>query len=211
MDREPSLLQGVERYYSGRFAEFGATARGVDWNSEASQELRFAQLLRLLESDAPFSINDYGCGYGALVPYLDRRFGSFTYTGFDLSEAMISYARDQAGGRVGVGFVASGDELPVADFSVASGIFNVSLGVDRDEWTQYVLERIDRLDELSTAGFAFNMLTSYSEPEKMRDDLYYGDPAFFFEHCKRRHSPHVALLHDYGLWEFTVLVRKELP
>ena len=51
-----------------------------------------------------------------------------------------------------------------------------------------MVDTIDRLAALSTRGFAFNMLTSYSDPEYMRDDLYYGDPRFFFDHCKRRHS-----------------------
>ena len=44
-------------------------------------------------------------------------------------------------------------------------------------------------------------------PERMRPDLYYADPCRLFDHCKRRYSRHVALLHDYGLYEFTILVR----
>jgi hypothetical protein len=52
------------------------------------------------------------------------------------------------------------------------------------------------------------MLTSYSDPDRMRSDLYYGDPCLFFDHCKRTYSKQVALLHDYGLYEFTVIVRK---
>ncbi len=67
-----------------------------------------------------------------------------------------------------------------------------------------------RFDALSTRGFAFNMLTSYSEPEKMRHDLYYGDGPFFFDICRRRYAQNVALLHDYGRWEWTLLVRKVL-
>ena len=57
-------------------------------------------------------------------------------------------------------------------------------------------------------GFAFNMLTSYSDPERMRDDLYYADPCALLRLCKRELSRHVALLHDYGLWEFTIVVRQ---
>jgi hypothetical protein len=30
-----------------------------------------------------------------------------------------------------------------------------------------------------------------------------------FDLCKRRYSKHVALYHDYGLYEFTVVVRRE--
>jgi hypothetical protein len=48
----------------------------------------------------------------------------------------------------------------------------------------------------------------YSDPERMRAHLYYADPCRLFDHCKRRYSRHVALLHDYGLYEFTILVRK---
>ena len=45
-----------------------------------------------------------------------------------------------------------------------------------------------------------------SDPDRMRDDLYYADPCFFFDHCMRRFSRRVALLHDYELFDFTMLV-----
>ena len=57
--------------------------------------------------------------------------------------------------------------------------------------------------------FAFNVLTSYADPDRMRPDLYYADPCFLFDYCQRRYSRWVAILHDYGLYEFTVVVRKE--
>lgn len=59
-------------------------------------------------------------------------------------------------------------------------------------------------------GFSFNCLTSYSDKEKMRPDLYYADPSKIFDLCKRRYSRNVAVLHDYGLYEFTVIVRKNV-
>jgi hypothetical protein len=77
-----------------------------------------------------------------------------------------------------------------------------------EEWRAYVLETIGSLDALSTRGFAFNMLSTYSDPEKRRDDLFYADPCEMFDLCKRRFATRVALLHDYRLFEFTVLVRK---
>ena len=52
------------------------------------------------------------------------------------------------------------------------------------------------------------MLSTYSDPDKRRDDLFYADPGSFFDLCKQRFSPRVALLHDYPLYEFTVIVRK---
>jgi SAM-dependent methyltransferase len=204
------LLDDVESYYTQKFATHGATARGVDWNGELSQEIRFRELLRLHRSTEPFSVNDYGCGYAALVDFLDRHYGTFVYRGFDLSLPMLAHARATYAGRETVVFVDVEDELPPADYTVASGIFNVRLDSNPDEWKRYILDTLDRMSSLSERGFAFNMLTSYSEPEKMRDDLFYGDPAYFFAHCRQNYSHNVALLHDYGLWEFTILVRREL-
>lgn len=197
----------MERYYTGRFDEHGPTARGVDWNSAESQELRFEQLLRVVEhGPAMFSLNDFGAGYGALVPYLQKRGFDSDYRGFDVSEPMLEHARrEYAGPRTS--FVGRVNELGPADYTVASGIFNVRLDVPEEGWREYVLETIESIAGLSKRGFAFNMLTSYSDADRMRPDLYYGDPAFFFDHVKRRYARNVALLHDYGLYEFTIIVR----
>jgi SAM-dependent methyltransferase len=198
------VLDAVQRYYSEKVVEHGPTAKGVDWNDTVSQELRFDQLLRVVDATTSFTINDYGCGYGALADHLEGR--DFAYTGFDISEEMLAQARSLHGDQR---FVGRDEELEPADYTVASGIFNVKLHATVDEWEQHVFRTLARLDELSTRGFAFNMLTSYSDADRMRDDLYYADPRVVFDHCKRTFSRWVALLHDYGLYEFTMLVRKE--
>jgi hypothetical protein len=127
--------------------------------------------------------------------------------GFDLSESMLEYARRVHGQSAQVSFVDSEEHLEPADYTVASGIFNVKLDVSDKEWREYVLRTLETIAALSERGFAFNMLTSYSDADKMRPDLYYGDPAFFFDHVKRRYARNVALLHDYGLYEFTIIAR----
>lgn len=204
-----SLLTRVERYYSGKFEQHGATARGVDWNSDESQRLRFSQLAKLLPAER-FSLIDYGCGYGALAGYLAAEGMAFSYQGFDLSRPMISHARDAFRGWDGIAFAERDQDLATAEYALASGIFNVRFDIANDDWLSYILATIGRLDRLSTRGFAFNMLTSYSDPPKMRPDLYYGDSCFFFDHCVRNFSRNVAMLHDYGLYEFTVICSKDV-
>jgi SAM-dependent methyltransferase len=200
------ILEKVGRYYTGRLQEHGTTARGVDWNSEESQNLRFTQLARVLPS-GHYSVVDYGCGYGALVDFLEQRGDEFDYQGFDISPAMVARAVEDHGGS-GRRIATSEAELEVADFALASGVFNVKLDTPGDEWTKYVADTLGVLDRLGRRGFAFNMLTSYSDADRLRADLYYGDPCLFFDLCKRSFSKQVALLHDYGLYEFTMLVRK---
>jgi SAM-dependent methyltransferase len=203
---EASLLSAVERYYSEKFALHGPTALGVDWNSLESQELRFEKLMRVRAEDEPFSVVDYGCGYGALAHFLEARGHPFAYQGFDLSEPMLEHARREF---AQLRFTSDMGALEPAHYAVASGIFNVKLVVDNEEWLAYVMETIEHLHALGTRGFAFNMLTSYSDIDRMRPDLYYADPCFVFDLCKRRYSRNVALLHDYDLYEFTMLVRKQ--
>jgi SAM-dependent methyltransferase len=199
----------MDRYFERTLAEHGPTPLGVDWNSPEAQTSRFDQLLKVVDSSKPYSINDYGCGYGALAHYLRERGDDFTYRGLDVSERMLEHARELNAHPEEWSFVSDPAELAPADYTVASGLFNLRMEIDDDAWREYVLDTLDRIAELSELGFAFNMLTSYSDPDKMRPDLYYGDPCFFFDRCKRRYARDVALLHDYGLYEFTILVRRD--
>jgi SAM-dependent methyltransferase len=201
-----SLLQSVSVYYGDKLEEFGPTARGVDWNSEESQRLRFAQLLRIADGAESFSINDFGCGYGALLDVLQERSLAAEYAGYDVCPTMIAAARQRHADARRARFTDRSDLVP-ADYTVASGIFNVKLDHGDARWRDYVLDTIAALGALSTRGFAFNMLTSYSDPSRQRSDLYYADPREMFDHCKRMFG-RVALLHDYPLFEFTMLVRK---
>jgi SAM-dependent methyltransferase len=202
------ILEDVSRYYAGKLQTHGATPRGVDWNSADSQHLRFAQLLKLTDCKIPFTINDYGCGYGALADYLRDEGYAFRYCGFDISPQMTATAR-QLQPASQVTFVNEESDLRPADYTVASGIFNVRLETPAIEWERYMLDTLAAINELSLKGFAFNLLTKYSDPEFMRQDLYYADPIFLFDYCKTKFSRFVSLIHDYPLYEFTILVRKE--
>jgi SAM-dependent methyltransferase len=202
------LAAAAAAYYSARFAEHGATARGVDWNGEAAQTLRFEQLLRVVDRPGRFALIDYGCGYGALLTHLRAAGSDCDYTGFDLSAPMIEHARGTFASDSAACFTGDEADLQPADFAVASGVFNVRQGASSETWSAYVLESLDRLDALGRRGFAFNLLTSYSDADRMRPDLWYANPERIFDHCRRTYSRNIALLHDYGLYEFTVIVRK---
>jgi SAM-dependent methyltransferase len=204
----PPILETVEHYYSERLAAFGTTPQGVDWNSAESQMLRFSRLLVVVGDDQDVSLNDYGCGYGALVDYLGPARERFSYVGFDISGPMIAAACARYADVPRCVFTSDAAALRPADYCVASGIFNVKLSHHADAWLEHVLGTLATLDALSLRGFAFNMLSTYSDPPRRRDDLFYADPLQMFDLCKRRFSSRVALLHDYPLYEFTMIVRK---
>jgi SAM-dependent methyltransferase len=200
----------VADYYSAKLAQYGETPQGVDWNSEESQVLRFEQLNKVIDTSLGFSLNDLGCGYGALFDYLQSRYTNLAYNGCDVSDSMIRAAQNRYAHHPNAHFVVAAKPPETADYGIASGIFNVRLGRSDAEWRDYLEDTLDGLDRTSRRGFAFNCLTSYSDADKMRDYLYYANPCALFDLCKRRYSRYVALLHDYGLFEFTILVRKHL-
>jgi len=208
--KSPEILADVARYYADRLACHGQTPQGVDWNSADSQQLRFRQLAKLFAGDDNFSLHDLGCGYGALLDYLEGMTPGLRYQGYDIAEDMIHAARDRHRDFAHADFHLGSAPAGLADYSVASGIFNVRLRHGDDAWRDYLLETLQLLHDSSRKGFAFNCLSGYADREKMRADLYYADPCSLFDYCKRHFSPHVALLHDYGLYEFTLLVRKTL-
>jgi len=72
-------LDSVKEYYEKRIVEYGYSPLGVDWNSSLSQTNRFDQIIKVCNPDTPFSIIDYGCGYGALADYLKKRSKELDY------------------------------------------------------------------------------------------------------------------------------------
>lgn len=202
-----NILKDVSDYYAEKLREYGLTPAGVDWNSEESQELRFSQLLKVVEGDN-FSLLDYGCGYGALLPYLNKSYPMASYSGYDCEESMIDAARKENTG-LSASWTTQISENAKYDYIVASGIFNVRLEHSDDSWAEYIKSILQIFNKHANKGFSFNVLTAYSDKEYMRDYLYYADPSYFFDYCKKEFSKYVAVLHDYPLYEFTILVKKD--
>jgi SAM-dependent methyltransferase len=200
--------ENIKRYFGQKLETFGPTPRGADWNSIDAQRQRFAQLIKVIDPQEPFTIIDYGRGYGGLVDYLLEQGFRFHYTGYDLLEDMVLQARKIHQGRPFCEFTAEQGSLRSVDYTLASGIFNIKFEASDETWMASVMNTLQIMDRLSRRGFAFNMLTSYSDPEYMRPELYYANPGFIFDYCKRHFSQNVALLHDYTLYDFTILVRK---
>jgi SAM-dependent methyltransferase len=207
-EMDAAIYQVVNDFFTKTIAEHGPTARGVDWNSETAQEIRFNQLIKVVNPNESFSLNDYGCGYGALLTYCIKRGLDLRYLGYDIVQAMIDEAIKTHAHIKQAKFVCDTELSVVSDYSIACGVFNLKGPISNEKWTRYVCDSLKKIDQVSTRGFAFNLLTKYSDADKMRPDLYYGDPCFYFDFCKRSFARNVALLHDYGQYEFTILVQK---
>lgn len=200
----------LNAYFSEKLKEFGATPKGVDYNGPEAQERRFSQLIKVIDPSQPFSVIDYGSGYGALFDFLHKTGWQFEYYGVDQIEDMVVAGREAHKAHPNAHFTTRAEEIPAVDYLMAGAIFNIKLDESYEDWQTFVTRTLTHMNSLCTKGFSFNMLTQYSDADRMaqRPDLFFGDPLFFFDFCKRNFSRNVALLHDYDLYDFTILVRK---
>lgn len=203
------LYSDIEQYYSQKVKNHGPTPLGVDWPCLPTQELRFVQLLRLCDLEASFSLNDIGCGYGAMLAFLGKRYRrkKIDYLGVDLSLAMITEARRLWHKRRYTEFLVANTSPRVADYSVASGIFNVKLNQPEALWTQFIERTLAAMHATSRRGFAVNFLAPLANGVTGKPELYRASSALWGRYCEQELGATVEILESYGMREYTLLVR----
>ena len=201
------ILKEVATYYASKLEQHGTSSRGVDWSTAASHDLRHRQFLRLLGTAPDASILDLGCGFGDFLRFLRSEGHRGKYVGYDVTPSMIEQAQHLYGSSPSHAWHVGSEPTEQADFAVASGLFNVKGDTPVEEWSAYINETIGILKRSSRHGFAFNILSLCSDVERRSPHLYYADPATILNECITRFGRSVAILQDYNLWEFTVIVR----
>ncbi len=198
-------------FYSGHLKEFGDSSQGVGWKNDHAQVVRFSQLAKVFQKTESLSVNDFGCGTGEFLTYMaSQGYSNVTYNGYDILGEMVEAARKKLSGHNNATLIKidSPEDLIIADYTVASGVFNVKYEASNEQWLSHILATLDAICSKSRNGFSFNLLTLYSDKEYMQSYLYYADPLFIFDYCKKNYSKNVALLHDYDQYDFTIIVRK---
>ncbi|MBL4803846.1 MAG: class I SAM-dependent methyltransferase [Alphaproteobacteria bacterium] len=205
----PKQLENIESLYTENIRTKGETSTAVGWNTAECQELRFDKLSSYIEDDN-YSVNDYGCGFGSHLLYLTETLGHKVnaYNGYDISQDMLDAAEKKLSSYEGkLSLIKSPEINTDADYGFVSGTFNVKFDAPKADWEEFITNTLNALSAHSQKGFSFNMLTSYVDWEE--DHLYYGDPKYWFDFCKINFSKKVNILHDYDLWEWTIVVKKD--
>lgn len=201
-------LNKVKDLYDNNISEFGIDPKSVGWGTQEKINTRFKQLFHMIDDKSiPFSLNEIGSGYGEAVKYcLNNGYNLTEYVGLDISQKMIDAANVYLADFQNKKMLLASSLTEKKEYALASGIFNVKFDTGENDWSQHVINTINNLNDNSTKGFSFNMLTSYVDYKA--EDLYYADSLFYFDYCKRNFSKNVALLHDYNMYEFTIVVKK---
>src|SRR6266498_1014424 len=93
------ITKSLRKHYAEKFARHGATSEGVDWGADASRMLlRYDKMLAVMPAvpAGKASLLDVGCGYGGLLSYAAKRGLGLDYTGVDVADNMIKWARENS-------------------------------------------------------------------------------------------------------------------
>ena len=202
------MHEATARYYGEKVRRFGATPAGADWRCGPTQQMRFVQLLKVCTGASHYSLNDLGCGWGALLQFLARRRmrSRVDYLGVDLSQDMIAAAR-AARPQDARCFVVGARSPRVADYGVASGVFNVRLDVPIAQWEAFVRHTLRTLRDSSRRGFAVNFMEPVPEGIASPPELYRVSAERWATFIEDELGCNVEVVRGYGMREATLLAR----
>jgi SAM-dependent methyltransferase len=140
---------------------FGAVPEASLWFSKVRQVTRFKLIVDVLEQTqlaSNFSISDIGCGYGALIPYLIKRFPdkNFLYTGFEIAEKPLNFCKERYN-EANFSFKIGNIPDKSCDFSVMSGTYNYAPIQSPKAWENYLFENLSQIWNASRCGIVFNL------------------------------------------------------
>ena len=202
-----SILKDISGYYTNKIITNGPNHFGVDWNSKQAQFQRFKHLSKIINTKGA-TVNDIGCGYGAYIDFSKDNFQDIKYKGYDLSYEMICFA-SKLHSQNQFKHISNLHEIETSDYSIASGLFNVMMQYDRNDWFEFIINVLEIINVKSTKGFSFNILSKKHDAKYRKHHLYYADPEFFHDYCKNHFSRYIDILEDPNLFEFTILVNKK--
>lgn len=217
-----SITEILKNYYAGTFAQFGATAKGVDWNDENELLVRYDKMLAVLQKDFPPEIPnspsflDVGCGWGGLLQHIHTLQLPINYTGIDVVDGMIHEGKKLfADGTFIHGDIFDLAESETYDFVVCNAILTQKLGVTIPQMEKFTKDLVSKMFDLCRHGIAFNMMST--RVNYMVDNLYYQNPVELLSWLLTDISPRVRLDHGYSslnsgkgkFFDFTVYVYKD--
>jgi SAM-dependent methyltransferase len=146
-----------EKFYLASIEKYGINAKGVNWVSQETQELRFDIILDML----PKNINtlvDAGCGFGDFYQYLQNKNIQYTkYIGIDSLHKMCTIASKNTKQEIILADITK-DKLPFAEYYICSGAMNILNTFETHLFIKNCLQS-------SQKAFIFNILHGSKESD----------------------------------------------
>lgn len=211
--RSPKLLaksyNELVAFYQSKLKTHGLNdPQALSYNSRTTQELRFAQFLKLIPKDKPATLLDVGCGLGDFAGYLTRNnYTQFSYTGLDLVPEMIAGAKQKQPSHSFICGDLFTTALPAFDYVVSSGALNIVFTTAAEQ-PSHIEHAILKMWSIAKVGLAFNLLNIHSQKHFEQDSqFFYSHPAKTLQFCQKI-TPRTQLVDSYLDYDFTIAMEK---
>lgn len=202
----------ISKHYSNKVGLFGGNHKGMGWSSKKDQYLRFKELIKFFDLNNA-KIHDFGCGNGEFIKFIKKNKIKYKkYYGTDISEEMISLCKKTFKNSKKNKFLILNNlkkkkNVPIADFVLASGIFNIKKNISKKVWQSYFFNSLKYMFSKCKNGISFNVLTfdtTFKNPNN-----FYPNLEIILKFCRKELSKKIIINHSYNLWEYTVFIFKK--
>lgn len=172
-----------QKFYANAIKKHGQNAKGLNWNSELYQVLRFDQLIKLLPNDIDnYTLTDVGCGFGDFYNYLSYK--PKKYTGIDILQEMVTIAKENTSQEIILQDLIKNPPA-ISDYIVCSGALNI---LTKFETTMF----LQNCYNSARKGFIFNCLVG-----RESETFNYLDQNFIEEIARSLGVNRVKYIEDY--------------
>ncbi|WP_024955467.1 class I SAM-dependent methyltransferase [Sulfurospirillum arcachonense] len=188
-------------FYLNAYEKYGISARGLNWNSDASQKIRFEVITYFIQNElSSCSVVDAGCGFADLYLFWEEKgLRPKSYIGIDSVQNSINISKKRLKKFPSCSFTCRDilkDELYLADWYIASGSLNVLS--DFDTWLF-----LEKILSYSKKGIIFNILKG----EKKSETFNYQNRENIIQFAKEKDLK-IRVIEDYLKNDMSIEIRK---
>lgn len=207
--------KALQIHYENCLKKHGPNAKGMDWPNPDDLNKRFNVLTDLAfkycdSNKEKIHLLDLGCGVGLLVDYLtDNDLIQFVnYKGIDISPVMIEFASQ----RLPQYNFEERDVLKKrlaeneTDYIIMNGVFTEKRELTHEQMFDFFTQMIAETFKSARKGIAFNVMSTLVDWQ--RDDLFHLSLDQLTEFITKKLSRNFIVRMDYGLYEYTVYIKK---
>ncbi|XOB62372.1 class I SAM-dependent methyltransferase [Campylobacterota bacterium DY0563] len=144
------------KFYYNAYLKHGISAKGVHWQSEYNQYLRFKIITVYLENIENSTLIDLGCGFAEYLNFLEKYDLKLKkYIGVDCESFMIENSKKRFPKDIFLKANILNDKFDDVDYVICSGGLNI---MNQEDF----LEAIEKSFKIAKKAFIFNFLTKNS-------------------------------------------------
>ena len=202
----------LSNHYDNLFERHGDSVKSSQQSDKITRDKRLKILTQNLDLNKKISILDFGCGTGYLLQYLLRKGFNGSYTGIDISEKIINFAKYKNTYKKAQFIKINLLEKSLKkkfDYTLVNGTFNNNTN---NNWL-WIRKVLKELNKITKKEIVFNNLSEYVDYKEKK--LFYIKPEKVFNFCKLNISPYIIIKNDYQIkkgiirFEFTTFIIKK--